>query len=187
MSKNRKYLIGLLLLIVIILIIWLMTHQAATPPSSNPPNPQPAVTLGHPTKTTHCEAAGSLPDRACTPGAVFETVTAKDICVSGYSSKVRNVPESEKRAVYAAYGIPSHKPGEYEVDHLISLELGGSNDISNLWPEAASPKPGFHQKDVVENYLHAQVCTGKLPLSAAQSQIAGNWLNVYFRSLPATG
>ena len=33
----------------------------------------------------------------------------------------------------------------------MSLELGGSNDIKNLWPEAALPTPGFHEKDAVED------------------------------------
>jgi hypothetical protein len=92
---------------------------------------------------------------------------------------VRNVPTSEKNQVYAEYGIASHISGQYEVDHLISLELGGSNDISNLWPELASPTPGFHQKDQVENYMHSQVCSGALDLAKAQEEIATNWLAVY--------
>jgi hypothetical protein len=29
-----------------------------------------------------------------------------------------------KAQVYAEYGIASHASGEYEMDHLISLELG---------------------------------------------------------------
>ena len=70
---------------------------------------------------------------------------------------------------------------KYEVDHLISLELGGSNEIANLWPEAASPTPGFHQKDQVENYLHDQVCSGAISLREAQNEIATNWLAVYNR------
>ncbi len=94
---------------------------------------------------------------------------------------MRNVPSSEKDQVYAEYGIHSHSAGQYEVDHLVSLELGGSNDIANLWPEAASPTPGFHQKDQVENYLHDQVCSGATSLKDAQTQIATNWLAVYNR------
>lgn len=43
---------------------------------------------------------------------------------------------------------------------------GGSNNIANLWPEAASPKPGFHEKDQVENYLHDQVCSGAISFEA---------------------
>ena len=94
---------------------------------------------------------------------------------------LRNVPYSEKDQAYAEYGIQYHSPGQYEVDHLIPLELGGSNDIANLWPEAASPKPGFHEKDQVENYLHDQVCSGAMSLQDAQTQIATNWLAVYHR------
>jgi hypothetical protein len=122
---------------------------------------------------------GPLPDSACTPGAIFSTATVSQICTPGYASSVRNVTTSVKNKVYAEYGITSHFSGEYEVDHLISLELGGSNDISNLWPEAASPTPGFHQKDQVENYLHTQVCAGKIDLAKAQYEIATNWLTVY--------
>ncbi len=97
---------------------------------------------------------------------------------------MRNVPYSEQEQAYAEYGIQYHSLGQYEVDHLIPLELGGLNDISNLWPEAASPKPGFHEKDQVENYLHDQVCSGAMSLQDAQTQIATNWLAVY-HSMPS--
>ena len=137
--------------------------------------------FGKQTKTSGCAAHGGLPDSACTPGAIFPNATVQQICTSGYASSVRNVPSSEKDQVYAEYGIRSHYAGQYEVDHLVSLELGGSNDIANLWPEAASPKPGFHEKDQVENYLHDQVCSGAMSLKDAQTQIATNWLAVYNR------
>lgn len=134
---------------------------------------------GHPTKTSGCVANAGLPDVACTPGDILPDATKDKICVSGYSSTVRNVPTSEKSAVYAEYGITHRDAGQYEVDHFVSLELGGSNDISNLWPELADPTPGFHQKDKVENYLHDQVCSGNLTLADAQREIATNWLAVY--------
>jgi hypothetical protein len=132
-----------------------------------------------PTKTSSCVATAGIEDKACTPGAVIASATKAQICKPGYSSSVRNVPESEKNQVYAEYGIATHITGQYEVDHLISLELGGSNDIANLWPELADPTPGFHQKDQVENYLHKQVCDGKLSLKQAQQEIATDWLQVY--------
>ena len=103
------------------------------------------------------------------------------MCTKGYTKTVRNVPQSEKDEVYKEYGIYSHTTGEYEVDHFISLELGGSNDISNLWPEAAIPAPGFHQKDLVENYLNEQVCQDMISLSEAQKEISTNWFEVYNR------
>jgi hypothetical protein len=67
------------------------------------------------------------------------------------------------------------------VDHLISLELGGSNEIANLWPQPAEPHPGFHEKDKVENYMHEQVCSGAISLQQAQTDIANNWLAIYQR------
>ena len=152
-------------------------------PSSSPGagNTGGAPNFGVQTKTSGCMVHNALPDSACTPGAILATGTKDAICKSGYASSVRNVPTSEKDQVYAEYGIQSHAPGQYEVDHLVSLELGGSNDIANLWPEAASPTPGFHQKDQVENYLHDQVCSGAMPLKDAQAEIATNWLAVYNR------
>lgn len=135
--------------------------------------------FGVQTKTSGCQAQNGLPDSACTPGDIITSATTDQICQSGYASSVRNVPTSEKNQVYAEYGIASHYAGQYEVDHLVSLELGGSNDISNLWPELASPTPGFHQKDKVENYLHDQVCSGAVPLATAQQEIATNWLAIY--------
>jgi hypothetical protein len=150
-------------------------------PSTTGPPSSGTAHLGKQTKTSGCEAHGGLPDSACTPGAVFTNATPEVICVSGYTRTVRNVPFSEKDQVYAEYGISHHVPGQYEVDHLVPLELGGSNDIANLWPEAASPTPGFHEKDQVENYLHDQVCSGAMALKDAQKEIATNWLAVYKR------
>jgi hypothetical protein len=134
---------------------------------------------GHQTKFSGCQAQGPFPDPACTPGDIFPNATKDQICVPGYSSSVRSVSTSEKDAVYAEYGIFSHATGQYEVDHFVPLEIGGSNDQSNLFPEAASPKPGFHEKDQVENYLHDQVCSGATTLVQAQQAIATNWLAIY--------
>ncbi len=153
--------------------------SSATPSASATPTSTQTLTLDQRTKTSGCVAVNGLEDKACTPGAIIDGATKDQICVSGYSKSVRNVPESEKNQVYLEYGITSRTTGEYEVDHLISLELGGSNDISNLWPEAAQPVPGFHEKDKVENYLHAQVCSGSISLQEAQLKIANNWEEFY--------
>ncbi len=120
-----------------------------------------------------------LPDASRTPGDVLP-VTKDDVCVAGYSQKVRNVPSAAKPQVYASYGITSHKPGEYEVDHLISLELGGSNSVRNLWPESYVTSPwNARVKDALENELHRQVCEGKITLKQAQDLIAHNWIASY--------
>ena len=119
-----------------------------------------------------------LPDPNLTPGDILD-VTASDICVSGYSSKVRDVPESVKDQVYAEYGITSHAPNSYEVDHLISLELGGSNSIKNLWPESYSGDWNARVKDKLENRMHSLVCDGSLDLATAQREEATNWIAAY--------
>src|ERR1700730_12367836 len=87
-----------------------------------------------------------------TPGDAFE-VTVQDLCVPGYTKKVRNVPAEMKREVYEEYGVTSHEPGDYEVDHLIPLELGGSNSIKNLWPESHRTSPWNAQVKEVFRYL----------------------------------
>ncbi len=120
-----------------------------------------------------------LPDSRMTPGATLP-VTAKDICVPGYTKKVRNVPSSLKKQVYAAYGITTRRPGQYEVDHLISLELGGSNSIRNLWPQSYVSQPwNAHVKDQLENALHDDICAGRVSLQQAQQEIATDWIAAY--------
>lgn len=71
-------------------------------------------------------------------------------------------------------------PSDYELDHLISLELGGNpTSEANLWPESYIITPTARGKDQVENYLHKQVCSGKITLQQAQLQIASDWVSVY--------
>jgi len=114
-----------------------------------------------------------------TPGDTFD-VTTEDLCVPGYSKKVRDVPAEMKPEVYREYGITSYGPGDYEVDHLIPLELGGSNSIKNLWPESHRTSPWNAQvKDRLEAKLHELVCSGQLDLETAQQAIASNWIEAY--------
>lgn len=120
---------------------------------------------------------GPRPDPGCTPGAIDPAVTQANIqstiCRSGYTSTVRpSAAETDrlKHAMYKSYGIATGTASE--LDHLVSLELGGANDAANLWPEIGKvPNP----KDSVENDLHDAVCSGKVKLAAAQQAIASNW------------
>jgi hypothetical protein len=128
-------------------------------------------------------AAGGapLPDPSCTPGAIDPAVTqsniADTICRSGYTATVRP-PASDtgrwKIRTYVFYGLDTGTRGEY--DHLVPLELGGSNATSNLWIEPGSiPNP----KDKVENRLRDEVCAGELTLAAAQQAIATDWTTAH--------
>lgn len=75
---------------------------------------------------------------------------------------------------------------DYEEDHLISLELGGSpTDPKNLWPQPYNTPTvngellGARQKDRAEGYLHTQVCNGTISLVDAQKAISTDWVKVY--------
>jgi hypothetical protein len=104
----------------------------------------------------------------------------RDIICGRSTKERRRVSAEVHRQAFIEYGIAYPEPrATYEVDHLIPLELGGDNVIANLWPEAADPPPGFHQKDKVENWLHKQVCSGAISLSDAQRQIATDWITVW--------
>jgi hypothetical protein len=180
-NRIRSAIYLFIVLLLPLVIVSCVNGSSSIPSAESPvvPTPTDGGSIGTRTKTTGCVAQNALPDPACTPGAIFPEATKDKICVPGYSSEVRNVPQSEKNQAYEEYGIQTHTTGQYEVDHLISLELGGSNDIANLWPEAAEPRPGFHEKDKVENYLHKQVCDGSMSLQDAQYQIAHDWMAVY--------
>jgi hypothetical protein len=106
------------------------------------------------------------------------TTSARIVCVPGYASSVRNVSEATKRAVYTRDHMVK-RPGRCcEIDHRISLQLGGSNAITNLF---AQPYPEAYSKDSVENWLHREVCAGRLPLTTAQREIARDWRVPYRR------
>jgi hypothetical protein len=126
----------------------------------------------------HARDDGRLPDPACTPGSTDPRITqasiAATICRAGWTATVRppaSATDHAKRDVaYPAYGIPAATPSE--LDHLVPLELGGSNDITNLWVEVGRVP---NVKDATENRLRAEVCAGRVSLAAAQLAIAADW------------
>jgi hypothetical protein len=125
-----------------------------------------------------------MPNPTLTPGAAFPVGVAR-ICVAGYASSVRDVPDSEKEQVYDRYHV-THVPYQHEVDHLVSLELGGSNVIENLWPEPYAGRWGARTKDVLEDRLHDLVCAHQISLASAQHQEARNWVAAYRRYVGGT-
>lgn len=134
-----------------------------------------------------CSSAFSqtMPNPQLTPGAADPTLTKEVICSPTFrTSDIRNVSATKKRMVYASYvannhvGICAGTEG-CEVDHLIPLYIGGSNDIANLWPEPYPGTWGAHTKDKLEIKLHTLVCSNKLDLATAQKAIATDWIKAY--------
>ena len=134
-------------------------------------------------KTADCVALNGLPDASCTPGAVDPSVTQSNIqqtiCVPGYTAKVRpptSFTDRLKVMLMAAYNLTGQPLANFELDHLIPLELGGApRDAANLWPEPWTGSGNARQKDVIENFLHDQVCRGTTTLADSQRQIATDW------------
>jgi hypothetical protein len=125
--------------------------------------------------------AGDLPDSVLTPG-VTRTVTLHDLCTT-LTGTIRNVPDSLKKAIYAEYGLKDDDRTAcskgFEIDHLISLELGGSNDRKNLWPQSYCGTWNAKMKDALEDRLAAMVCKHQISLQDAQTAISGDWTKAY--------
>jgi len=131
------------------------------------------------------------PNPHITPGALNPAVDQADIgetiCVRGYSKSIRppeEYTERLKRLGIRRYGYSDHRLRDYEEDHLVSLELGGSPTNSrNLWPEPHHVIGGWgsYAKDRLEDRLHTLVCRGRVPLSQAQHDIARDWIAAYKR------
>ena len=121
----------------------------------------------------------AVPKPNLTPGAV-RPVTVTDVCSVQSDVEDRSIPVPVQQRVFQEYGIPNARPADYEVDYLITPELGGATDIRNLWPEPHSSTAwNSYVKDDLENRLHQLVCQGKVPLPVAQHDIATNWISAY--------
>jgi hypothetical protein len=135
------------------------------------------------TSSVHAPPERTLPEaglanKVLTPGDRLD-VTKADICTPGYTKRVRDVPAAIKREVYSAYHA-AHREGVCcEVDHLIPLELGGSNRAANLWPQRYDGQWSAREKDRLEARLHRLVCNGELDLETAQQAIASNGIDAY--------
>lgn len=138
------------------------------------------------------------PDASRTPGAINPDVTqaniAQTIGKSGWTKTVRPLPaytDALKRTQMREWGLPGN-PGDYEEDHLIPLELGGSPESPlNLWPEPWKPTGtgtglGAATKDQLEDELKRLVLAGRLSLVDAQRAIAANWYEAYSQYVKAT-
>jgi len=137
-------------------------------------------------------ASAALPNPQLTPGAINPDVNQgnlnETICRKGGYTKSIRPPESYtsqlKRNQIRQFGFTDYRMRDYEEDHLISLELGGSPDSpKNLWPEPHHVMGGWgsYVKDKVENRLHTLVCHGRLSLAVAQREMATNWIDAYKR------
>lgn len=108
---------------------------------------------------------------------VTQATIGTTICRTGWTATVRPpvaYTSKIKSDLLAALPAGSDKnAADYELDHRVPLEVGGSpanpaNLQLELWPEA-------HAKDSVENRVHAEVCAGKVTLAVGRRCFLANW------------
>jgi hypothetical protein len=125
---------------------------------------------------------GALPASALTPGAAVADVSLNDVCSGARRSAP--VTPSMRLQVLRNYGMEHVPPDQYELDYLITPELGGLTDPRNLWPEPYGLRAwNAHAKDSLEHALPRLVCSGRIDLATAQREIAGNWIDAYKKYL----
>lgn len=119
------------------------------------------------------------PDLRLTPGATLP-VTQNQVCGADAASTIATIPASLQRKVFEEYGVTPSQPDAYEVDYLITPELGGATDIRNLWPQPYQDTVwNAHVKDQLEDRLHRMVCSGEVDLATAQHEISTDWIAAY--------
>jgi hypothetical protein len=132
----------------------------------------------------HTGVPAELPNSKITPGYMRD-VSVRELCTTS-TSLVRNVPESLKKDVFSNYGLNGNDTKTcsegYEIDHLVSLELGGANDARNLWPQSYCGTNNAHDKDKLENELHRRVCKGQMNIIDAQACIKTDWVMCYLKT-----
>lgn len=123
-------------------------------------------------------AEGPMPKAGLTPGET-RPISIDEICRSPQAEVVASdIPEETRRKVFSEYGINA-PASNFEVDYLITPDLGGAPSIRNLWPQPYSTRWNARVKDRLEQRLHQLVCAGKVDLATAQHDIAVDWIGAY--------
>lgn len=132
------------------------------------PKPKPADLVGK-------QWLGTVPDHDLTPGVINTAIQAETICAAGFITKpYRHTTDRMISQALSGYvdryhaefeaadnQAPNYQPkeGHHEIDHLISLEFGGADDVRNLWPQPfQNVIAGSHDKDLVEDSIKHDIC-----------------------------
>lgn len=122
-----------------------------------------------------------LPRADLTPGAT-RPVSAAEVCGADRYGRTQPIPAAVHQRVFESYGADYGRSDEYELDYLITPELGGTADRRNLWPQPFSRTPwNAYVKDELELYFHRMVCDGKIDFVTAQREMTTDWIAAYKR------
>ena len=122
-----------------------------------------------------------LPRADLTPG-IAQPITVSEVCGTNRFGRTRPIPASVHQRVFQSYRADYRRAAEYELDHLITPELGGTQDARNLWPQPYSRTAwNAYVKDELELHFHRLICDGKLDFATAQREMATDWISAYKR------
>ena len=160
---------------VVALLSWPTADGPAAPDQAAAEAPGPTGEIGP------ASAGLDRPRQDLTPGSVLP-IGVDEICggsgVAGLPAVAAQVP----RQVFEAYGVDYRRAAEYELDFLITPELGGAPDPRNLWPQPYRAGVwNAYVKDELERELQDLVCRGTLDLATAQRELANDWIAAYKR------
>jgi hypothetical protein len=137
--------------------------------------------LDEPGTSVRGSAVWLLPRGDLTPG-MARPVTVAEVCGDDRQPRTRPIPMTVRDGVFERYGADVDRSSEYELDYLITPELGGTPDPGNLWPQPFSGTAwNAYVKDELELHLHQLVCAGAIDVATAQREIATDWIATYRR------
>src|SRR3954470_7209142 len=122
-------------------------------------------------------AAAQLPSSFQTPGSKGKANEAQ-VCAADFEASAKPIAKWQREQALERYG---KRPEDFtgELDHLIPLSLGGSNDPDNLWPIPSNRDMGPEQKKALDLKLHQMVCDKTIKLKDAQDAIRKDWVKAY--------
>jgi hypothetical protein len=177
--KSKKAAAWIYIIIIVILLLLIGGYAYWTYKKNQIINIDPSqiIDANTPPPTNVKITSTTYPNTILTPGNVL--IYDEDfLCVPGTPGKLDKVSEATKKQVFDSYHISYPSKGNYQLDKYLPLELGGSNDIRNLWPQGVK-YPGYKEKDKVEQYLYQEMCNKKINITTAQEMIKKDWVEVY--------
>jgi hypothetical protein len=122
-------------------------------------------------------AAAQLPSSFQTPGNKSKANEAQ-VCAADFEASVKPMAKWQHDQALERYG---KRPEDFtgDLDHLIPIGLGGTNDPENLWPLPPNKDMGPAEKKALDLKLHQMVCDKTMKLKDAQDAIRKDWVKAY--------
>ena len=104
---------------------------------------------------------------------------ANTICKPSYVKKIKSqITNETSTKIFAEYSIAKKKRSDYAIDHLVPVDMGGTNALTNLWPIPLKGTATPQRKAVVDAAVRKSMCAGFISLAAAQGLFNISWPSV---------